>query len=245
MMLRFLSGVLPMALAIAGCSNLPVVPAVGEGPAPGEIRFSCGPPPGFAPGLLDQPATAETEDHPSAAALRVALAADGPGSDLVPKSYWLLSRDMMIAEYLARGPGGTVGDWWSMTIQNQRGDWKPAGAGHCRLRGVLGDLSQTRWTIDPDLARPGAEATTFTAIVTETTCTGGRAMGPRLMPPSVVYGQDSVLVVFAARPLEGNMLACPGNPSTRVVVELREPLGDRRLLDAGGFPPADPVAPVF
>lgn len=235
-----------MALAIAGCSTLPVAPAVGVGPAPGEIRFSCGPPPGFAPSLLDQPATAETENHPSAAALRVALAGDSPGSDLVPKSYWLLSRDMMIAEYFARGPGGAEGEWWEVTIQNQRGDWKLADAGPCHLRGVLGDLSQARWTLDPDLPRPGAEATTFTALVTEMTCTGGQAMGPRLMPPSVVYGQDSVLVVFAARPLEGeDDFDCQGNPPSRVVVQLREPVDARKLLDAGVFPPAEPVAPEF
>jgi hypothetical protein len=246
MMLRFLNAALPLALAlaIAACSNVRLAPYGGEGPAPGDIRWSCGPPPGFAPGLLDQPARAETEIHPSAAALRSALAGDGPGSDLVPKSYWLLSRDEKIAEYFARGPGGGEGDWWSLTIQNQHGDWKLAGVGPCQLRGVLGELSQARWILDPDLPRPGAEATTFTALVTEMTCTGGQAMGPRLMPPSVVYGKDSVLVVFAARPLGGDgAFDCPSNPSTRVVVELREPLGDRHLLDAGVFPPAEPVAP--
>ena len=41
------------------------------------------------------------------------------------------------------------------------------------------------------------------------------------------------------------MQTCPSNPPARVVVELREPLGDRRLLDAGVFPPAEPVAPEF
>ena len=175
-----------------------------------------------------------TEIHPSAAALRVALAADGPGSHLVPKSYWLLSRDMTMAEYFARGPGGDEGEWWEMTIQNQRGEWRLVDAGPCRLRGVLGGLNPAEWTLDPDLPKPGAEATTFAAVVTESACTGGQAMGPRLLPPSVVYGQDSVLVVFAARPLaDVGSATCQSNPPSRVVVELREPLGHRRLLDAG------------
>ena len=54
-----------------------------------------------------------------------------------------------------------------------------------------------------------------------------------------------MLVVFAALPLGGDMQTCPSNRPARVVVELREPLGDRRLLDAGVFPPAEPVAPEF
>jgi hypothetical protein len=68
-------------------------------------------------------------------------------------------------------------------------------------------------------------------------------MGARLQAPRITYGQDAVLVVFAARPLEGDAFDCQGNPSMRVVVQLREPLGDRQLLDGGFFPPAEPVAP--
>jgi hypothetical protein len=70
-------------------------------------------------------------------------------------------------------------------------------------------------------------------------------MGARLQPPSITFGPDAVLVVFAARPLAGDVFDCQGNPSTRVVVQLREPLGERKLLDAGFFPPAEPVAPAF
>jgi hypothetical protein len=58
-------------------------------------------------------------------------------------------------------------------------------------------------------------------------CTDGQPMGARLQPPAITYGHDAVLVVFAARPLEGDMFDCPGNPSTRAVVRLREPLGKR------------------
>ena len=73
-------------------------------------------------------------------------------------------------------------------------------------------------------------------------------MGDRLLPPAITYGADSVLIVFAARPLGGNpgeVVTCPSNPASRVVVQLREPLGDRQLLDGGLFPPSEPVAPQF
>ena len=71
-------------------------------------------------------------------------------------------------------------------------------------------------------------------------------MGARLLPPSITYGQDSVLVVFAALPqVNQGFATCPSNPPSRVLVDLHEPLGDRRLLDAGVFPPAEPVADDF
>jgi hypothetical protein len=124
---------------------------------------------------------------------------------------------------------------------DERG-WTISGWGDCRPRIVLDALSQTTWVLDPAAGVPGSEATTFTALVTETECTGGQAMGARLLPPSITYGEDSVLVVFAARPLDLGMATCPSNSPSRVVVELHEPLGERALLDAGLFPPGDPAA---
>jgi hypothetical protein len=239
--------VLAAALALAACGSTPPAPsdAPPDGPDLGAIRYSCGEPPGFLPGILDQPANAELEEHPSAAALRAAIAQAGPDIDLLPATgYWLVRRDDRVAEYLARTPGGEV-EFAHATVERQGGPWKLGGWGQCRPRIVLPGLSQTTWTLDPDVPEPGAGSTTFTALVMETTCTGGQAMGGRLQPPSITYGPDSVLVVFAARPLEGEAFSCQGNPSTRVVVQLREPLGPRRLLDAGVFPPAEPVAPAF
>ncbi|HET9756461.1 MAG TPA: hypothetical protein VFP66_08175 [Candidatus Limnocylindrales bacterium] len=64
----------------------------------------------------------------------------------------------------------------------------------------------------------------------------------RLLPPSIAYAAESISLVFAARPLDGHVHVS-WQPSTRVTVELREPLGDRRLLDAGLFPPRDASLP--
>ncbi len=212
------------------------------GPALGEIRYSCGGPPGFLPGLLDEPPAAELENHPTAAALRASIQEVGMDIDMLPLSgYWLVHRDDRLAQYVAR----RVGDPPLVSVEfqfDERG-WTISGWGDCRPRIVLDGLSQATWVLDPAAGLPGPEATTFTALVTETECTGGQAMGARLLPPSITYGEDSVLVVFAARPLDLGMATCPSNPPSRVVVELREPLGDRVLRDAGLFPPADPAAP--
>jgi hypothetical protein len=125
------------------------------------------------------------------------------------------------------------------------GTWKLAGWGECSPMILLEGRSLATWTLDPDARAPGPEDTTFTALVTERACTGAQPMGGRLLPPLIAYQEAAVLVVFAAVPLQGDAFTCPGNPSTRVVVELREPLGDRQLLDAAFFPPAQPIAPAF
>lgn len=214
--------------------------------APGEPRYSCGGPPGFAPSLFDQPAIAELEDHPSAAALRAAIAKVGPDIDMLPPSgYWLVHRDDQIAEYLARNPAGADTDFVFASTENQGGVWKNAGWGGCRPEIVLDGLSLATWTLDPDLPAPHAKTTTVTTLVMERMCASGQAMGGRLQPPSITYGQDSVVVVFAAIPPGGDFQTCQSNPAMRAVVELREPLGDRQLLDGAFFPPAAPDAPAL
>jgi hypothetical protein len=251
-MLRILCGALLLALAVAGCAPATPSPSAAPSDAPppaaglGETRYTCTGAPGFLPSLLDQPAIAELEDHPSAVALRAAIAEVGPDIDMLPASgYWLLNRDDRSAEYLARDPAGAESDFVFAHMENQGAGWTNGGWGGCRPEIVLDGLNLATWVLDPDVPPPGAGATTFTALVSERTCTGGKPMGARLQPPSITYGPDAVLVVFGARPLEGDSFDCPSNPSTRVVVQLREPLGERRLLDAGFFPPAEPVAPEF
>jgi hypothetical protein len=218
-------------------------------PTVAGLRYDCnGEPPGFAPDLLDQPANAELEDHPSADALRTALAGGGPEIDMLPAGgYWLVSRDDLRATYLARATGPLAGEpaFAEATVENQGGIWQLSGWGQCRPRVALEDLSAATWELDPDQPAPGPASTQVAALVSEIACTGGKAMGARLRPPSITYTETAVLVVFAARPLEGDTFDCPGNPPSRVVFELREPLGDRRLLDAVEFPARDPSRPPF
>jgi len=240
-----------LALALAGCASTtppPTADPTDAAPAqvePGETRYTCSGPPGFLPSILDQPANAELEDHPSAAALRAGIAEVGPDIDMLPASgYWLVIRDDHVAGYLARGPRGAGADFVYASIENDGTVWKLGGWGGCRPEIVLDGLNLATWVLDPDAPPPDAAATTFAALVTERTCTGGKPMGGRLQPPSITYGPDTVLVVFAARPLEGDAFDCPSNPSTRVVLQLREPLGERRLLDGGFFPPVEPVEPA-
>jgi len=243
--------IVALALALAGCAAIdpPVegsaLPAPPNGPDPATLRYSCVGPPGFLPALVDQPGMAEREDHPSAEALRVFLAEDSMGLGFLPDAgYWLVGRDAREAQYIARLPADRESPFGYVTMQATGVDWSIAGGGDCRPAVMLEGQSPATWTLPPNRPPPDRSTVAFTALVTEMGCTGGEPVGQRLLPPSITYADEAVLIVFAARPHQG-ITTCPGTPPTEVTVELREPLGERTLLDAGVFPPAEPTAPEF
>jgi hypothetical protein len=192
--------------------------------------------------VFDQPARAELGAHASAAALRGALRTE-LAADFYPTSgYWLVGLGQARADYIARSES-IDSPFVFASFEIQSGTWKLSWSGACHPSLVLDGLSVATFGLDP-ASPPDRQARSFTAKVTEIACTGGQPMGDRLLPPSVTYAPGAVIVFFSARPLSGDH-DCPGNPPTRVVVELREPLGGRRLLDGAFFPPADPNAPAF
>jgi hypothetical protein len=241
------AAVLMLGMLLASCGPTSTSDAPAEPPPAagvGEIRYSCSGPPGFLPTLLDQEPNAEFETHPSAAALRRTIQT-GDQADILPAGgYWLASRDASSAQYIARGPDGVDPPFVEATFNNESGAWTLVAWGQCQPTIVLDRLSVATWTLDPELPLPDADTTSFTALVAERTCTGGQPMLDRLLRPSIRYGTATVTVVFAATPLAGDLFTCPGNPSTRVTVELSEALGDRRLVDGAFFPPTDPTVPM-
>jgi len=239
------------AFALVGCANTDpsnaAVPTAtpSNGPDPATIRYSCVGPPGFLPTLFDRPGKAELEDHPSAAALRVLIEEGSFGLGFLPDAgWWLVNRNEREAQYIARLPDGSELPFGHVTMHAKGASWAFAGGGHCRPDILLERLMPATWTLEPNKPAPDRSTLEFTALVTDTGCTGGEPVGPRLLPPSITYTSDAVLVVFAARPFQG-ITTCQGKPPTAAVVRLREPLGDRPLLDAGVYPPADPIAPEF
>lgn len=237
-----------VAIALGGCgapgptTTLPSAAGAGPGmPVAGDVRYTCGGP-AFSPEIFDQPATAETEAHPSADALRAAIAQVGPDIDMLPDAgYRLAYRDERHATYLAGDPANEL---IHASFAVDQGAWRLQGWGGCRPEIVVDGLSLATWVLDPALPDPGPATTQVTALVTERACTGATPMAGRLQPPRISSSDAAIVVVFAAVPLEGDMFTCPGNPSTRVTFELPEPLGDRLLLDGAFFPPAVPVEPA-
>ncbi len=206
-------------------------------PAVAGVRYSCGEIP-FDPAVLAQAGGAETGSDPVSVALRQHLEANGPESGSLPRTGWIpVGSTPVRVEFVARDPAG---GYAFVSVENAGGGWSVGGWGGCTPRAVLPGRSLAAWVLDPGEPPPGPDTTTFTAHVTEQSCASGKGMGARLGPPEITYGETEVLVRFSAVPLVGGQ-DCPGNPSSRVVVELREPLGERRLLDASVYPPADPV----
>ena len=237
-----------LAAVLAGCAgptpvptdpaSAPAGPATTLAPAALGLLYTCGVVP-FDPTILDQRGDAEKGQDPAAAALRELLASESVDPDLPMARWTFVGGNPDFAEYVARHADGYA----FASVRQRNGRWEPESSGGCAPIAAVEGASIAIWTFSLDVPQPDAGSTTFTADVIERACTGGQAMGDRLLPPMIRYGAATVVVVFAARPLPGDH-DCPGNPSTAVVVELREPLGDRDLLDGALWPPRDPEAPI-
>lgn len=241
-------------LSLLGCR--PAAPAAPSGPSAlsasavavetqpaaidPELRYSCGTYP-FTPDLLDEPASADAGPHPSAATLREFLATPNVDASFLPDTgWWLVGGDADDAEYVAAVPGDPA--FVSVGLELTTNGWRVIGWGQCRPSLVLDGLGPATWMLDPTGGPLTSETRAFDALVTELACASGRSSEGRVAPPLIAYRPDELFVAFGVRPLGGEQ-NCPGNPATQVHVELREPLGNRQLLNAGVFPPHDPTKP--
>ncbi len=157
-------------------------------------------------------------------------------ADYFPQDGWRVldqTADRVILAYSA----GSVSEVTVafMTVEKRDGTWVWAGASSgdgCPLATTIPKtLSTVDWRLDPSAAPLTAESTTIRVLATELACTGGKAMGDRLLGPEVVVTETEVRTAFAAQPLDGEAHECPGNPDQPVAIELSGPIGDRQLVD--------------
>lgn len=239
---------LALALTAVACGNAGPTPSGSASPDAEppvqalDLRYTCGEF-SFGLGLLSGPAGAEQAGNPAAAALRAHLATSNPQPDDLPDTGWLLAgMDERVAEFLAIGPDQEL---MMVSVENRLNGWEVADYGQCRPSVDLAEgLVVAEWTLDPAQPAPGPATQTFEALVTEQSCNSGQPADGRIVGPEIVKSEGMLLVIFATRPRPGGQ-DCQGNPSTRTTVDLGEPLGNRRLLDGGRFPPADPAKPPF
>ena len=226
----------------------PVPSASGQASGPSSIPsptgveallYSCGGPT-FSADLFAVPGNAHLEDDPPTAALRAFLASGGEAETLPDTGWYVVARSTEEVAWVAHVPGQDP-QFASATARLLDGAWQIDGFGQCRPELVLDGLNVATWTLDPSVPPPGPDATSFVAFLPERACASGQAPGDRLLPPTILYEPDRVVVIFTVRPQSGNQ-DCQGNPSTPVTVELAEPLGSRRLLDGALLPQADPMA---
>jgi hypothetical protein len=238
------------AILVAACGADPTSsasdPSAGGGAINAlDLQYTCGAFP-FRPDVLAaRPGTDEQANNPAAAALRAHLSSNGPDIDFLPDTGWhLTGMDAHVAEFVT--VGGDFG-MKSISLENNGGSWKVRGWGDCRPRLQLPQgLGPTEWAFDPEQPKPGPATQVFDALVTEMSCNSGKPADGRFVGPQLIKTAATILVIFAVRPNPlGGAHTCPSNPPTRIPVDLGEPLGVRKLLDGGQFPPDDPAKPQF
>ncbi len=82
-----------------------------------------------------------------------------------------------------------------------------------------------------------ATATGFTADVSRLACNSG--VTGKVLAPSVEETPTTIIVTFAVAPVRPGAKDCQSNNSVPHVVRLREPLGDRVLVDGSCLPGGD------
>ncbi len=113
--------------------------------------------------------------------------------------------------------GIAVGGWW-YSQRSEEATWAASG----------GDFTES--------------TTRFTALVTQSSCNGGKTNAPRA--PQIQLQSDRIVVTFTVESTDspfGSGHTCPGNPAVPVDVVLPEPIGNRPLVD-GTCPSYDAAA---
>lgn len=95
------------------------------------------------------------------------------------------------------------------------------------------DAVPARWYV-PDEAELDPSARKVRILVMEDGCTTGSSAEGRI-EVSVDERDDEVELDVSVRPLGGGDQGCAGNPVTPYIVELDEPLGDRRIVGQAPF----------
>lgn len=110
---------------------------------------------------------------------------------------------------------------------------------NCSVSAYLKHGSITHWAFDPDYYPVGPGARVLHLRVTEQDCAGGRHLSQEELTAHVYYGDKWIEILVEAPELQGAQ-TCPGNPRNDYVLELEEPVGQRKIVDAGRFPLKEP-----
>lgn len=226
-----------MTLVACGGPGVEVANAPGESASP---RYDCFGVSATADELEAAPSVADLEEHPGAGAFAAAT------DDLDEWSAVLIEDERLGAIRPLDPPDvldGEVRDHERLVVERigegggEEADddgWMPTSAGPCALRAELDGLGAATVLLDPG-APPDADDTSLSLWVVEQACASGRPATDRVVV-SVEESVDEVRFIVGVEPSGGDQ-SCPSNPPTSVTIELDEPVGERRLVDAARLPP--------
>jgi hypothetical protein len=116
------------------------------------------------------------------------------------------------------------------------GRWSPVGASNSRpLRVSRDGVRASSWRLDPSYELSAAQRE-LRILVTEQTMASGTPAEDRLLTPELHVSDTELIVRIYISPLEG-YTGRASRHETPVIVELPEPLGDRRVLDGALYEP--------
>ncbi|GEM00235.1 hypothetical protein [Cellulomonas terrae] len=120
--------------------------------------------------------------------------------------------------------------------------WMLSALGTCAITSSAPGAGSATVTLDP-AGPPTPGSTAVALLVTERSCNSGEDADGRVELATLRETASTVEVVITVEPRDGGH-DCQSNPPTPFTVELAEPLGDRRLLDASTLPPRPITLPT-
>lgn len=242
-----------LVVSLPACGAETFAPAEDEAPgssgSAAETRLSCGgEQPGWPVSAMDGGIDSRFDADNLAMALE-ALATEA-GIDApralqrvsVDKAPWFVLAETRTTVTVATGGWDGTGpdrDAQIVYLERAGAHWKARGWGDCRnLAPVIKPgLQWVQINAAPDLDPSSAE---LSVMVSEAECTSGRDPRPFLRMPTIVESDDSVTLFWTSEAPEGAN-NCTGNRPVPQPLQLKEPLGDRVLLDGSTWP-ARPIA---
>ena len=219
---------------VVSTGELHVIVAPDEnGEYPPDLIVTCPHGPRFPLGALDRIAPI-SDDDPDGMLAAIAVFLDSEEGAFWPQEGWqLLHQGAQEAILVSRFEPGLA----FVFLDKDQNAWVWGGSSipavPCDLQyTVPAGLHHVEWRLDPSVPDPGPHDTELRVVLTESACVSGQKIGDRLVGPQTVITATSVRIAFAATPPPGDAFDCPGNPETPYTVQLPQPLGDRKIIEA-------------
>ena len=200
-------------------------------------RYTCGGTDAGVPrAALGPRGDAERQPGPVGDALRAAIKAKQDGYPNPTSGYRLLEDHPDSKVFAAWHTDPEVRGLMRTVLVARSGDgWTAEARGDCEPQLAVPGFRWGGWTLDPAGRVPPPGSRSIPILVYDFQCHGWDPPTGRVAHPFLTSDAESVSIAFVIKPPTGE-ITCPFGDPLRAVLELPEPIGDRRLLDGGTYP---------
>jgi hypothetical protein len=196
----------------------------------GEL-YSCGGN-SFTASALEGPKGARAEDHPANRKFNRLLRRNNPYTPNPGTGWRRVYLSDSHAEFVAEWPEGR----YQFVELNRKSDgWQWSGSGDCKPLAETDRAHGGSFTL-PDDDAPSPFDTAIRLLVDELNCHGFDVPPAEDIHPEIIYGNENVIVIIRIDSPKG-WATCPRPPPFPYTLELKEPLGERALVDGAEYPP--------